>query len=187
MATNTATDRAFNFRVGDTVVEPTIGICLIEGIRRMTVDSIEEDYFVFHSPTARVMVPRSQLRKRGIRKPMTITEIKKLYSTLKMPVSPVRGDARQMYLNYREIIKSGDPQKICRLVRDLFVLDQMDELKGKEKEIMQQAMSFLLEEILFVTDESKTKIRAGIDDCLAKMYKKKQDKDAKKAKADEDD
>jgi RNA polymerase-interacting CarD/CdnL/TRCF family regulator len=184
--TQTSTDR-FHFRVGDTVVEPSIGICSVEGIRRMTIDGIEEDFYVFNSAQARVMVPRSQLQRRGIRKPMSKDDVKKLYATLRMPVSPVRGDARQMYLNYRDIIKSGDPGKICRLVRDLHVLDQMDELKGKEKEIMEQAISFLVEEILFVTQESKTKIRQDIDESLTKMFKKRQDKEAKKAKDSDDE
>jgi RNA polymerase-interacting CarD/CdnL/TRCF family regulator len=169
------------FRVGDTVVEPTIGICNVEGIRRMTVDGREEDYFIFHSGKARVMVPRSQLAKRGIRKPMTKEAVRKLYAQLRMPLSPSRGDARQMYLNYRDIIKSGDPMRICKLVRELCILDEMDDLKGKEKEIMEQAMSFLVDEILFVTDDSKTKVRRELDDCLSKMLKKKADKDAKKA------
>ena len=168
------------FRVGDTVVEPTIGICNVEGIRRMTVDGREEDYFIFHSGKARVMVPRSQLAKRGIRKPMTKEAVRKLYAQLRMPLSPSRGDARQMYLNYRDIIKSGDPQKICKLIRDLYVLDEMDELKGKEKEIMEQALNFLLDEIVFVTGESKTKARSEIEESLARMYKKKQDKEVKK-------
>ncbi len=169
------------FRVGDTVVEPSIGICKVEGIRRMTMDGVTDDYYIFEAGKARVMVPRSQVTKRGIRKPMTEDEIKKLYALLRMPVSPSRGDARQMYLNYRDIIKSGDPHRICKLIRDLYVLDEMDDLKGKEKEIMEQAMTFLVDEILFVTDESKTKVRRDIEDCLEKMLKKKAEKDAKKA------
>ncbi len=169
------------FRVGDTVVEPTLGICAVEGIRRMTVDGIEEDYYIFHSGKARVMVPLSQVAKRGIRKPMTKADIKKLYNLLKMPVSPARGDARQMYLNYRDIIKSGDPIKICKLIRELYILDEMDDLKGKEKEIMEQAMTFLVDEILFITDYSKTKVRKEIEECLVKMYKKKLEKEAKKS------
>jgi len=172
--------RDLNFAPGDTVVEPTIGICTVEGIRQMTVDGVTEDFFIFMSGKAKVMVPRSQLPKRGIRKPMTDEGVKKIYGLLKMPVSPSRGDARQMYLNYRDIIKSGDPIKICKLIRELYVLDETDELKGKEKEIMEQAMSFLVDEILFVTQESKTKVRRDIEDCLGKMYKKKVDKDAKK-------
>lgn len=173
------------FKIGDTVVEPTIGICRVEGIRRQTVDGVEEDYFVFQSESTRVMVPRSQIEKRGIRKPMSEEDIKKIYNMLRMPVSPVRGDARQMYLNYRDTIKSGDPQKICKLIRDLFVLNETDELKGKEKEILDQAIMFLVDEIVFVTEESKTKVRTEIDECLSRMYKKKQDKEVKKpAKAE---
>jgi len=90
-----------------------------------------------------------------------------------------------MYLNSRDTIKSGDPQKICKLIRDLFVLNETDELKGKEKEILDQAIMFLVDEIVFVTEESKTKVRTEIDECLSRMYKKKQDKEVKKpAKAE---
>lgn len=176
----------FEFRVGDTVVEPTLGICAVEGIRRMTIDGEQEDYYIFHSGKARVMVPRSQVPKRGIRKPMSNDEVKKLYTLLKNPVSPSRGDARQMYLNYRDIIKSGNPQKICRLIRELYILDEMDDLKGKEKEIMEQAMSFLVEEILFITDDSKTKVRRKIEECLKTMYKKKLEKEDKKSSSEEE-
>lgn len=168
------------FNPGDTVVEPTIGICQVDGVREMTVDGKTELYCIFSSGKAKVMVPSSQLERRGIRKPMSPDAVKKLYTNLKAPVTPARGDARQMYLNYREIIKSGDPDKICRLIRELYILDKTDELKGKEKEIMEQAMSFLVDEILFVTDESKTKVRRDIEECLTKMYKKKQEKDNKK-------
>ena len=163
-----------DFAPGDTVVEPTIGICRVEGVCSKTIDGATEEYYIFSSEKARVMVPKSQLPKRGIRKPMTDEGVKKVYSLLKMPVSPSRGDARQMYLNYREIVK------ICKLIRDLYVLDETDELKGKEKEIMEQAMSFLVDEILYVSQESKTKVRRDIEECLSKMYKKKVDKDVKK-------
>ena len=174
------------FRVGDTVVEPTIGICSVEGIRRMTIDGSEEDYYIFKSGKAKVMVPRSQVKRRGIRKPMTNAEVKKMHNLLRQPISPTRGDARQMYLNYREIIKSGDPQKICKLIRELYILEEMKDLKGKEKEIMEQAISFLVEEMLYVTEDSKTKIRRDIDTCLEKMYKKKLEKDSKKSKPEEE-
>ncbi|MFP4379139.1 MAG: CarD family transcriptional regulator [Candidatus Sumerlaeia bacterium] len=182
MANETNEEYKIDFVPGDTVVEPTIGICNVEGVRTMNVDGVEEDYFIFTSGKARVMVPKSQLPTRGIRKPMTAEGVKKIFNLLKMPVSPSRGDARQQYLNYRDIIKSGDPTKICKLIRELYILDETDELKGKEKEIMEQAMAFLVEEILFVTDDSKTKIRREIEECLSKMYKKKVDKDTKSDK-----
>ena len=173
------------FKIGDTVVEPTLGICVIEGVRMMTVDGLEELFYIFEAGNAKVMVPRSQLPKRGIRKPMTKDDIKHIMTMLKQPVSPVRGDARTQYLNYRDILKSGNPQKIAKLIRDLYTLDQSDDLKGKEKEIMDQAVSFLVEEVLYVTDDSKTKVRKEIEECLGKMYKKKMEKQAKRAEDEE--
>jgi CarD family transcriptional regulator len=175
---------SLKFRIGEVVVEPTIGICNIEGVTRKTVDGVTEDYYVFHSGNAKVLVPRSQIDKRGVRKPMTKEEVKKIYQLLKVPVSPQRTDARQQYLMYRDILKSGDPQKITKMLRDLFTLEQMDDLKGKEKELMESAKRFLIEEISFVSEEPKTNVTDEITEALKAMYKKKVSKDReKKSKA----
>ncbi|OPZ19715.1 MAG: RNA polymerase-binding transcription factor CarD [candidate division BRC1 bacterium ADurb.BinA364] len=171
------------FRIGDTVVEPTLGICNIEGVRKMTVDGVEEIFFIFEAGNAKVMVPQSQLPKRGIRRPMTREEVKKIFTMLKQPVSPSRGDARTQYLNYREILKSGNPQKITKLLRDLYTLDQSDELKGKEKEIMERAKKFLVDEITFVREASKTKTQDEITENLRQMYKRKVTKEKEKPAA----
>jgi len=168
------------FKIGEVVVEPTIGICNIEGIKRMTVDGRTEDYYVFHSGNAKVMVPRSQIDKRGVRKPMTKDEVKKIFAQLKVPVSPQRADARQQYLMYRDVLKSGDPGKITRMLRDLYTLEQMDDLKGKEKELMEQARKFLVEEITYVTETPKTDVTDQINESLKGMYKKKVAKDKEK-------
>lgn len=173
---------SFPFKLGETVVEPTIGICTVAGMRRMTVDRVEEDYYIFQAGNAKVMVPRSQLPKRGIRRPMTKDEVKRIFALLKTPVSPNRNDARMQYTNYRDIMKSGDPQKITRLLRDLFTLDQFDELKGKEKEIMEQAKKFLCDEITFIREASKTQVMESINEALRQMYKKKVQRDKEKGK-----
>jgi CarD family transcriptional regulator len=172
------------FKIGEVVVEPTIGICNIEGIKRMTVDSKTEDYYVFHSGNAKVMVPRSQIDKRGVRTPMSKDEVKKIYQLLKMPVSPQRTDARQQYLMYRDVLKSGDPLKITKMLRDLYTWEQMDDLKGKEKELMETARRFLVEEITHVLESNKSQVTDEVNEALKQMYKKKQAKDReKKAKA----
>jgi len=165
------------YRIGDTVVEPTLGICCIEGVRKMTIDGVEEIFYIFESGSAKVMVPRSQLPKRGIRKPMSREEVKRVFVMLKQPVSPVRGDARTQYLSYREILKSGNPLKIAKLLRDLYTLDQADELKGKEKEIMEQAKKFLVDEITYVRQIPKTRAMDEVTDNLRQMYKRKITKD----------
>ena len=168
---------AEEFRVNDTVVEPSIGICQIEGVVQKTIDGKTELYYVFNAANTRVFIPKSDIVKRGVRKPMSPEEIKKLFNLLKVPVTPQRQDLRTQYLAYRDILKSGDPSAICKLLRDLYILDQTDELKGKEKEIMEQATKFLLNEIVFVKDASKTAVSEQIQECLKTMYKKKQAKD----------
>lgn len=175
------------FRVGETVVEPSVGVCRIEGIKSQQIDGKREDYYIFNSGTAKVYVPLSQIERRGVRRPMTRDEIKKIYAQLKVPVIPSRSDARLQYLAYREVMKSGEPQKISKLLRELYMLDRMDELKGKEKEIMEQAKKFLVDEIAFIREDPKAKVLEEIQECLDSMYKRKVTKDkearAKRAQA----
>ena len=85
--------------------------------------------------------------------------------------------AEGRYLAYREVMKSGEPAKISRLLRELFMLDKMDELKGKEKEIMEQAKKFLVDEIAFIREELASIILEEVHECLETMYRKKVDKD----------
>ncbi len=161
------------FKIGDTVVEPSIGVCQVQGIRTMIVDGSNEDYYIFQGNNAKVMVPRSQLEKRGIRRPMSKEDARKVTGALKVPVNPTRGDARLQYLEYQETMRSGDPARISKLLRKLFILDQSDDLKGKEKELMEQAKKFLVDEITFTQGDSKTKVTNDVDESLRAMYKKK--------------
>lgn len=170
------------FKIGETIIEPTNGICTMEGMRRMTVDKKEMTVYIFQAANAKVYVPADQIENRNIRRPMDREEVKKVLASLKQPVSPNRDDARLQYTNYREIMKSGDPMKIARLLRDLYILDQADDLKGKEKEIMEQAKKFLCDEIAYIRQVSKTQVMEQINEALRQMYKKKIAKDKERAK-----
>jgi RNA polymerase-interacting CarD/CdnL/TRCF family regulator len=82
-------------------------------------------------------------------------------------------------------MNSGDPNKISKLLRDLYTLDQTNELKGKEREIMEQAKKFLLDEITYISADSKIKVTDDIQESLKMMYKKKvmKDREARKKNA----
>ncbi|MCX7767030.1 MAG: hypothetical protein N2246_10045, partial [Candidatus Sumerlaeia bacterium] len=169
-------------KIKQIVVEPTVGICEVEGVRRMTIDGVEKDFYILRSGNARVMIPTDQIERRGIRAPMSAEDIKKIFAALKVPVSPSRGNTKAQYLGYREILKSGNPQKIAKLLRDLYTLEQVDELKGKERDIMEQSRKFLCDEICYVTGQSRTKVMERINQSLKSMYKKKISKERQKAK-----
>lgn len=170
------------FNLGETIIEPTNGICTMEGMRRMKVDNQEMTVYIFQAANAKVYVPADQVENRNIRRPMNREEVKRVLASLKQPVSPNREDARLQYNNYREIMKSGDPMRIARLLRDLYILDQNDDLKGKEKEIMDQAKKFLCDEISYIRQSSKAQVMEQINDGLKQMYKKKMQKDKERAK-----
>ena len=170
------------FTKGETVVEPSIGICTVVGMKMMHVDGQDRRMYIFTAQGAQIYVPADQVERRGIRRPMTREDVKKVLAKLKQPAAPNRSDARLQYVNYREIMKSGDPMKISTLLRDLFILDQSDDLKGKEKEVMEQARKFLIDEISFVREASKATVQETINEALRQMHKRKMQKDKERAK-----
>ena len=170
------------FKIGETIIEPTNGICVMRGMKRMTVDGREMTVYIFDAQNAKVFVPADQVEKRNIRRPMSREDVKRVLAALKHPVSPNRNDARLQYNNYRDVMKSGDPMRITKLLRDLFILDEADDLKGKEKEIMDQAKKFLCDEIAYVREASKIQVMEAINEALRQMYKKKIAKDKERAK-----
>jgi CarD family transcriptional regulator len=170
------------FAKGETVVDPTIGICTVVGMTKMRVDKEDMVMYIFEAHGAKIMVPERKVDERGIRRPMSREDVKRVLAAMKNPVAPNRNDARLQYVNYRDIMKSGDPTKITRLLRDLFILDQTNDLKGKEKEIMEQARKFLCDEISFVREVSKAQVMDVITEALKGMFKKKQARDKEKAK-----
>ncbi len=173
------------FQIGETIIDPPNGICTMEGMRRMPADGEERTFYIFGVAAAngvRVYVPEEQIERRNIRRPMDREDVKRVLASLKQPVSPNRDDARLQYNYYRDIMKSGDPMRIARLLRDLYILDQQDDLKGKEKEIMEAAKKFLCDEISYVRQTSKSQVTEQINESLRQMYKKKQTRDKEKAK-----
>ena len=48
------------FDKGETVVEPTIGICTVVGMKRMNVDGQEMTMYIFQAQNAQVYVPEDQ-------------------------------------------------------------------------------------------------------------------------------
>ncbi|MGF1572883.1 MAG: CarD family transcriptional regulator [Sumerlaeia bacterium] len=177
-----APPQMMKFAKGETVVDPTIGICVVLGMTKMHVDKEDMVMYIFEAHGAKIMVPEKKVEERGIRRPMSRDDVKRVLASMKNPVAPNRNDARLQYVNYRDVMKSGDPAKITRLLRDLFILDQTNDLKGKEKEIMEQARKFLCDEIAFVREVSKTQVLEIINEALRGMFKKKQARDKEKAK-----
>jgi len=166
-------DDPFEFSVGETVVEPSIGICEIKGKTRLQIDDKIEDFFIFHSGTAKVMIPKSQLKKRGIRKPISPKEVKKIYKLLSDYKEVSRDVSRQQYINDMNILKRGNIIEIATLLKSLYTVELVTELKGKEKEIFNNAKRVVMDELMYVTKKSKAIVNNEIDKALAEISKKR--------------
>jgi RNA polymerase-interacting CarD/CdnL/TRCF family regulator len=65
------------FNIGETIIEPTNGICVMRGMKRMKVDGKEMTVYIFDAQSAKVFVPADQIEKRNIRRPMNREDVKR--------------------------------------------------------------------------------------------------------------
>ena len=87
------------FNIGETVIEPTNGICTMEGMRRMKVDGQDMTVYIFQAANAKVYVPADQVESRNIRRPMSRDEVKRVLAdptsaaALRAAAEPFRAEA----------------------------------------------------------------------------------------------
>ena len=71
------------------------------------------------------------------------------------------------------ILKRGNIEEIAILMKSLYTVELVTELKGKEKEIFNNAKRVITDELMYVTKKSKSVIHNEIDKSLAEISKKR--------------
>ena len=63
--------KKLHFKIGETVVDPQLGLCQLQGVNQLSLDGKTELYYVLNSRETKVMIPESQVIIRGLRRPVT--------------------------------------------------------------------------------------------------------------------
>jgi len=137
------------FAPGDLVVYPGHGLGKVECIERQVVASHEVEVMVikFENDRMTLRLPLRKVPTSGLRALSTRQVMDKALATLKGRANGRRGMWSRRALEYAAKIKSGDPEIVAEVVRDLHRGEGQPDQSYSERLIYEQALDRLTREL----------------------------------------
>jgi len=157
------------FKVGDKAVHPAHGVGEVTAIEQREIGGTRATFYILRilDNGMKVMVPTSAATQVGLRGIMSDKEANNILSTMR--AREVAVDVQpwsRRFRVYTEMIKSGLPIEIAKVLRDMNRLKFDKDLSFGERRLLDQARSLLLKELAF----AKKKTEAEMAEEIRKIF-----------------
>jgi CarD family transcriptional regulator len=150
METQVQQNSETSFQVGDMAVHPAHGVGEVTGIERRDLGGSMNLFYVLKiiDSGLKVMIPTSSIAQVGLRRVMSKKEADKVLRILKAPEVAVDVQPwNRRFRAYTEMLKSGSPYEIAKVLRDMYRLKFDKDLSFGERRLLDQAKSLLVKEL----------------------------------------
>lgn len=153
--------------VGDKAVHPAHGLGEITAIEHREIGGAKGEFFILRilDNGMRVMVPRASAQASGLRPVMSPKEADKVLETMR--AREVAVDLQpwsRRFRAYTEMIKSGSPHEVAKVLRDMYRLKFDKELSFGERRLLDQAKSLLMRELAAAKGMTEAALQAHVDE-----------------------
>jgi CarD family transcriptional regulator len=138
------------FEVGDMAVHPAHGVGEVTGIERRDLGGSVNLFYVLRmlETGLKVMVPVRATAHVGLRRIMSKKEADQVLGILQAPEVAVDVQPwNRRFRAYTEMLKSGSPYEIAKVLRDMTRLKLDKDLSFGERRLLDQAKSLLVKEL----------------------------------------
>jgi CarD family transcriptional regulator len=154
-----------HFKVGDKAVHPSHGVGEVTAIEQRDIGGAKQMFYVLRilDNGMKVMVPTGAAQQVGLRVIMSEKEANTILTTMK--AREVAVDVQpwsRRFRVYTEMIKSGSPGEVAKVLRDMNRLKFDKDLSFGERRLLDQAKSLLLKELAFAKKKSETEMAEEI-------------------------
>jgi len=159
--------------VGNKVVYPSQGPCLISAVVKKVVDGRPMSFYhlaLLDDSRGGLFVPIGKVQTLGIRQLLEKSEIPKLLSRLKKAAGTAK-NWKQRAMDNLKLFASGSAFDLAEVVESLTELSETKTLSPRDKETLERARKLLVCEISEVTGETKSAAGKQVDEAL-KMRKR---------------
>ena len=162
-----------SFKVGDSIVYPNQGLGIIEDIQN-------ENYFgetskIYHlrilSNNTLVLVPLSSAEEIGIRKPISVRSVKKIFDFMRNGDVDVTMNWKGRYKEHLNLLKSGTMTDMALVLKSLYYLNLIKPLSFREKKMMEKVKELIVSEISEVSSTSNSTIEQKVMETLSLCFK----------------
>ncbi|MBR3117580.1 MAG: CarD family transcriptional regulator [Bacilli bacterium] len=161
-----------NFNVGDKVVYPMHGAGTIDSIDKKNILDEEVEYINISMPGGvKVMVPRNQASKQGLRNIISQDEVEKVFCVLENDETAMSDNWNKRYRDNMDKIKSGSIYEVADVVRNLSFKQKEKGLSTGEKKMLNNAKQILVSELVLVEDATSNEMEQLVDNKIDVSYK----------------
>ena len=149
------------FQRGDTVVHCTHGLGQVSAIEERVLNNKSILYYMVEMPDLTIWVPADENLKSRLRFPTTEAGFRELLPILSSPAEPLPDDRRQRNLQLVEVLKDGEAESLCRVIRDLSAWRHSPSWSEYDSALIKRAEKSLIAEWSFIL--SVTPLQAEIE------------------------
>jgi len=156
------------YNIGDSVVYPTHGAGVIEGIEQKEVLGKLQSYYVMRMPIGdmRVMVPMENAAEIGVRSVIDRQTAEKVLDSFRTAEIDVIQNWSKRFRDNMERIKSGNLYEVCAVIKSLMLRDRQKGLSTGERKMLSNAKQILISEIVVATGNNRENIEGRLSDML---------------------
>jgi len=153
------------FEVGDKAVHPTHGGGEVTAIEQREIGGTQGKFYILRilDNGMKVMVPTTAVAQVGLRRVMSTREADTVLDTMKKrEVAVDLQPWSRRFRAYTEMIKSGSPHEIAKVLRDMHRLKFDKELSFGERRLLDQAKGLLFKELALSKKVTEAEIAAQV-------------------------
>lgn len=153
------------FKVGDKAVHPAHGVGEVTSIEKKEIAGTSKSFYILKilDTGMKVMVPTDAADRLGLRSVISKRDAKKVLDILKADEVAVTSQPwNRRYREYMEMLKSGSPFEVAKVLRDLYRLKGDKELSFGERRLLDQARSLLITELALARKVKESKVEQDI-------------------------
>ncbi len=158
------------FKVGDKAVHPAHGVGEITSIESREIAGNRKKFFILKilDTGMTVMVPTDGVDRLGLRTVISKKDAKKVIDILKADEVAVTSQPwNRRYREYMDMLKSGSPFEVAKVLRDFSRLKGEKDLSFGERRLLEQARSLLITELALARRCKEQRVEQEIEGILA--------------------
>lgn len=157
------------FKVGDKAVHPAHGVGEVTAIEDKEIAGNKTAFYILKilDTGMKVMVPTEAAERLGLRQVISKKDAKKVVDILKADEVAVTSQPwNRRYREYMDMLKSGSPFEVAKVLRDLYRLKSDKELSFGERRLLDQARSLLITELALARRCKESRVETEIQGIL---------------------
>ena len=158
------------FKIGDKAVYPAHGVGEVMGIESRDIAGTKKSFYILKllDSGMKLMIPTDGAERAGLRTVISKKDADRVLAILKSDEIAVDAQPwNRRYREYMEMLKSGSPFQVAKVLRDLYRLRGDKELSFGERRLLDQAQSLLVTELALARKVKEEKVAKEIQGIFA--------------------